>query len=266
MRNKGKICALLMATAMLFTGCFSRQLDSGVWKLPANASSYDCEHNKDTGLDDYTINGRNYSSYGHLDGTLDDESIRECLGYVDSNRDMRIYSLANDPYDNYLMVCNVKDLSLQPVFLRDGSTYGEDIFTPIFIEPDGDESWGDSGVEYEMKAAVIGLICDVEDIKYIDYEYDINGQTGGVGQTGYLGGRIIDKGELFEIEIPEVAIKDKFPTDEPFDISLTLTVTDADDNVHEVRGVYERTMALTARLNGLELRHDDEGYYLFEDV
>ena len=41
--------------------------------------------------------------------------------------------------------------------------------------------------------------------------------------------------------------------------------TDADDKRHEVKGTYEKMVLLGALADNLELRQDENGFYLFED-
>ena len=263
--KKARLIALVMAGSMLLTGCSFGKQNKDEWNLPENPQNIVGEENDSSSVC-YEVNGRKYSMFGTLKDTFEDGSIRECFGYLDGDRNTRVYALCDDPGDNYLMVCNVVGIMEQPSFFRALDTYNKNVFTPSYIESLGYEEWGSSGLHYEMATTKINLICNAENVVLIDYEFDINGAPGGGGQTGYLSGDEIEKGGLFTIEILELHTDGKTDKDKPFDVAFRFTVTDTDGNVHEVKGVYERTVMLGSTLNSLEIRRNNEGYYIFEDV
>ncbi|MDY6339389.1 MAG: hypothetical protein SPL61_07125, partial [Saccharofermentans sp.] len=104
-------------------------------------------------------------------------------------------------------------------------------------------------------------------IKMLSYEYQINGEFAGGGDTGYVSGTPYKKGELIKIGITEFELGDKADKNAPFNLSITFKVTDANDNVYEVNGSYDREMMLGAYLVGLSIEGDaTNGFFLKEDI
>lgn len=262
-----KIAVLPLCIVMLLSGCSLREKMHPQLALPENAQSISTKYDEDTGETFYYVNGKTYSLFGRLNGKVSDDSIRDCYGYVEGDKDTRVYSLYEDPYDNYLMVRHVGGIMDQPEFLRAVDTKRTSIFTPEYIESAEMECWSSSGVYYEMATATIGVICEPDNIVLIDFSYKFNGVDAGGGETGYLGGDPIEPGDPMYVEINEVCLNGKVDKDEPFLVTVTFTITDTDGNVHEVEGEYEREMMLGAELNDLYIKYDeDRGYYLWEDL
>ena len=265
--KKQKIAALIMCGTLLMSGCSLINGNNEVLDLPPNPQSFEQVYNEEDGDTTIEVYGRTYSYFGQVKGKMSNDSIRECLGYVGADKNLRIYSLCDDPYDNYIMVKYIGGIMDQPSFLRAVDTRQQDVYTPSYIESSGYECWGSSGMHYEMPEACIEFICNAENVMLIDYEVMVNGEYAGCGQTGYITYKAIRKGELFEFSMNEATYGQKADKDKPFDVAVTFTVTDTDNNVYEVDGVYEREMMFGARLTGLEIRYDEaRGYYLFEDV
>lgn len=265
--KKQKLAALIMCGTILMSGCSLINGNNEILDLPPNPQSFDQVYDEDTGDTTIKVNGRTYSYFGRLKDKMSNDSIRECLGYVDGDKNLRIYSLGEDPYDNYIMVKNIGGIMDQPVFLRAIDTRLQDVYTPSYIESAGYECWGSSGMHYEMPEATIRFTCNAENIMLIDYEVMVNGEYAGCGQTGYITYKAITKGDIFEVEINEATYGSKADKDKPFDVAVTFTVTDTDNNAYEVDGVYEREMMFGAVREGLEIRYDEDmGYYLYEDV
>lgn len=264
--NRCKVGILVLCGAVLLSGCSMLDQDKGVLVLPPDPQSYEQVYDEDTGETTIDIDGRTYSYFGSLKGSFSNDSIRECLGYVDDDKNMRIYSLYDDPYDNYIMVKYINGVMEQPSFLRAVDTKHKDIFTPSYIESACYESWGSSGLHYEMTAATVTLVCNCEGVKFIDYDVLINGEDKYTGETGYASHGTIDKGEIFTVEISEWAAGEDTDRDHPFTAAITFTVIDSDGNAHEVAGVYEREMMFGAAFNSLEIREENGEYYLYEDL
>ena len=265
--KKNKITALLLCSALLLPGCSKAKLNREKMQLPPNPSSFTTVYDTDQDETLITYNGRTYSYFGRLKGSMSKDSIRECLGFVDDDKDTRIYSLTEDPNDNYLMLRHTNGMMDQPEYLRATDTKNKSIFTPSYIKSGGYESWGSSGIHYEMPEVTIGLICNAESIISISYEVDINGESAFIGGVENADKSTIKKGELFNLDFNEIMFENNADVDKPFNISLTFTVTDNEGRDHEVKGTYTRNMMFGASLNDLEIREDGNGgYYLFEDI
>ena len=91
-------------------------------------------------------NGRTYMPYGTINYHFNDKSVKECIGYIiqDENsssivdlddKDTRIYTLKEDPDENYLMEYYIgTTLMNQPSFWRAIDTKGYEIDTPKYID------------------------------------------------------------------------------------------------------------------------------------
>ena len=207
------------------------------------------------------VNGRTYEPYGTLRGMMHNDSIRECLGYVDGDRQTRVYTLYEDPYDNYILVRDVNSPSNEYIYWRDRSTYGENIFTPEYILSLEYENWGNnSGVYYEIRAMYIDVAISADGVMELDYEYTINGRPGGGGGVGFVGGEPFKKGDAACCDISEVSLHDKFPLDEPFDVEMSFYVLLEDGSSVEVSGLFEGTVELGQTYEMELTGNPDEGY------
>lgn len=264
--NKIKAAALagaIVCTGM-FTGCF-RIFDrySAELALPENAQEFVMESSDSVDMMLMEVNGRTYAPYGRLRGTMRNDSIRECLGYVDGDKNTRVYSLYEDPYDNYILIRNVNGIMDEDVFWRDFSTYGEDIFTPEYIQSLGYEEWGaKSGVYYEIRQMLVNVTVNADGVKELYYEYTINGRAGGEGGTGYMDGASLKKGEVMACDISEVSLKDKFPADDPFEARMWFRVICQDGTVVEVSGEFAGTVELGQSYEMELTGSPEEGYVI----
>ena len=259
-----KIAAMVLCVVMLVSGCSLISKDFRD-KYPLNPVSYEQKHDEDTGDTYIVIGDRTYSWFGTINQRFTDDTLRECIGYIGRDKNYRIYTLSDDPLDNYIMIQHTGGVPDQPVFLRAVDTRKKDIYTPKCIRPAGYESWTNSGVHYELQTVRLGLICNAENVKEIEYAAKINGQDAEVGGVRYASYGIIKKGDKFEIEISELRVEGKADKDKSFNLELTFTVTDANDQRHEVKGTYEKMVLLGATADNLELRQDDDGFYIFVD-
>ena len=90
--------------------------------------------------------GRVYIPYGTLKGFIKSKDIKECIGYIIQNensssivdlddKDTRIYTLVDDPDENYLMEYYIATtLMNQPSFWRAVDTKDKNIDTPKYID------------------------------------------------------------------------------------------------------------------------------------
>ena len=262
--------AIVLGAAILFTGCKPHKNmgnKNNNFDLPAYPEIFDYVYDDSCREMSVTVNGRTYVDYGSISDEYKDYSIRECLGHIEHYENRRVYTIAEDPYDNYILVKNIYSYSGDTRFFRAVDTMRQDIYTPEYIEPLGFECWCDSGRHSEQPAATVGLILNADNIKLLSYEYQINGEFAGGGETGYVSGTPYKKGELKKIGITEVELGDKADKNAPFNLSIIFKVTDANDNVYEVNGSYDREMMLGAYLVGLSIEGDaTNGFFLKEDI
>ena len=178
---------------------------------------------------------------------------------------MRIYTLTEDPCENYLMVKYTEGIMEQPTFLRAVDTRQTDIYTPPYIDSLGYEYWSSSGMHYELHKASVDLSVADTKVKYVDYEISINGNYAFEGRAGNDSGYRIRRGEKYTIEIPETRTVKMTGTDKPFEVGITFKVTDINGNIHDVDGRFTHDMMLGGYLLKLEIRYDEsQGYYLYE--
>lgn len=266
--KRNKILILSLCGAVLLSGCsLFNSKDSGNLELPPNAEPVESSYDPDQDETLFSYNGRTYSYFGRLNDKMSNSSVRECIGYVDDDKDTRIYTLYEDISDNYLMVRHVGGIMDQPEFLRATDTRKKDIYTPSYIKSGSFETWGSSGIHYELPEVTVGLICNADNITSISYEVGVNGESAFIGGVENADKSTIRKGELFSLGFNELMFSNKAVVGEPFSISLTFNVTDSESRVHKVNGTYTRDMMLGASLDDLEIREDGNGgYILFEDV
>lgn len=265
--NWNKVLVVSLCGAVLLSGCSLVNKDNGSLELPPNATSIESSYNKDQGETLFNYEGRTYSYFGRLNGKMSDDSIRECVGYMDDDKNTRIYSLNEDPLDNYLMIKHVGGIMDQPEFLRATDTKNKDIYTPSYIKSGSFESWGSSGIHYELPAARVEIVCNADNITSVDYDLKINGEDASIGGIRNADWSVFKKGEILYFEFDEQMVAGQVTIGETFELTVTFTVTDKDGNAHRLDGEYTREMMLGASLAGLEIREDGNGgYVLFEDV
>lgn len=265
-----KLTAIVLCGAILLSGC-SRIKNPGArdnnFDLPDNPAVFTEVFDENMSAMSVTVYGRTYTDFGDLKDNKSEYHLRDCLGYVENSEATRIYTLSDDPYDNYIVIKNINSLTGFTRFYRANDTINRDIYTPPYIASLGFECWCDSGLHYELNEAQTGLIINAENVQLLSYEYDINGRAGGGGETGYLNQSPYKKGELIKLGLTEVELDGKADKDKPFTVKYTFKVTDTDGVVHEVKGSYEREMMLGAYLCSLSIEFSSEdGYYIREDI
>lgn len=107
----------------------------------------------DTLYGSLNYNDRIYIPYGTLKGQIKTKDIKNCIGYIiqDENsssttnlndKDTRVYTLANDKDENFLMVYYIgESLMNQPDFYRALDTKDKNIEIPNFIDKEDYEYW-----------------------------------------------------------------------------------------------------------------------------
>lgn len=107
----------------------------------------------DTLYGSLNYNDRIYIPYGTLKGQIKTKDIKNCIGYIiqDENsssttnlndKDTRVYTLANDKDENFLMVYYIgESLMNQPDFYRAQDTKDKNIEIPNFIDKEDYEYW-----------------------------------------------------------------------------------------------------------------------------
>lgn len=244
--------ALTLCASSLFTGCSALQLfGERAPGLPANARSFE-KYENDSSLVKINVNGRTYAPFGTLNGKLKNSSLQDCLGYLDNDKNNRIYTLNDEPYGNYLVTKNVNGIMEQPMFWRDQATYGEDIFTPEYIVSKDDVYWGRSGCYYEMKEFRIKINIDADDVREVSMDFKINGKDGGGSGVRQAAGGIrnpngnlpLAKGEEITLSISEISLYGKYDKDKPFDAECWFYVENTKGGQQETDYVYKGTVKL----------------------
>lgn len=229
--------------ASLFSGCSLFNAYAGIPGLPDNATSYEMYEADSVDMMLIDVGGRTYAPYGTLKGRFKDDYVRDCLGYVDDDKNTRVYSLSEDPYDDYIVMINTKGVMEQPQFWRAFDTYDEDIFTPEYIDSLEYEEWGQSGSYPEMKEFRISVTFEAEDVKELSMYFTVNGDT-----DGSAGVRNADwtemKDDTYDLSIIEIHLHDKYDYSEPFDVEIHFTVTTMDDRQFDLSEVYTGTVKL----------------------
>ena len=263
--RKIKITAVLLTGALLLSGCssFGKRKYGNSYKLPLGTSMYDSYYDEDFGEMSLDFFGKSYTQFGWTDEYVPDDEIEKCIGYCDHNEDRRVYYLKDDPDHNYVMVVNLNSIKGDWSFYRDQSTAGQDIYTPDYIESNGYECWGASGVHYSdsKEPASIALKVKCDYVKSVNCNVTVNGGKTFRYEAASDSGKVITKGDFVYMKIlPEEL--DGIDTDKPFSMEVTFTVTDGSGNEHPVEGSYSHDMMTGAYLYNIDIEYDDaRGYY-----
>lgn len=258
--KKRFLIAPVVVLAMLLSGCSSKY-DKGSWALADGVQEITLEDIKDIGMMAIDFNGRTYLPYGTIAGSVDEDSVRECVGYINGDRRDRLYLLSEDPKENYLMEVDTAGIMSQPVFWRASDTRGMDIFTPPYIESLQYEEWMSSGSHNEVRTFDMGVICNADNIYELSYEVIVDGESIGTGGCHNADGSVIEQGELLTLEIDEFVFEDKADTGRPIDVIIQFTATDMDGNEHEVDGIFEGEIMLGSGVNNMIIEKNKEGGY-----
>ncbi|MCQ2749135.1 MAG: hypothetical protein MJ246_03940 [Clostridia bacterium] len=142
---KKKVLTLIMIAmlSLMFTGCEDYpELDENAKCFDFSVVAYKSPEGYDEGIQTIEYNGRQYGFYGTLKNYITPKDVDKCVGYLNSdinevgaNTDTRIYTLVDDPDNNYLLEYYIADTEMnQPTFLRAIDTNGMEIDTPSYIE------------------------------------------------------------------------------------------------------------------------------------
>lgn len=111
-------------------------------ELSEDAIAFDMGEMTDKTDDDslyatFEYNGRTYMGYGTLSGSIKEENIKSCIGYLvqdgENTTDIRVYTLTDNEGNDYLMTY-VDGVMNQPDFWRAIDTCGMVIDTPAYID------------------------------------------------------------------------------------------------------------------------------------
>ena len=252
-------CAL--SVSFLFSGCSAV---SGFFakapEMEANAQSIKMYDSDEFNSMLINVNGRTYAPYGVVKKYMSKDSLRECLGYVDDDKDCRIYTLNEDPFDNYLIEKNVNGFMNPDVFWRDISTIEDDIFTPEYIESLKYEDWEKSGAYSEMKTFQIEVTVDAEDIIEIVMDYTINGDAKASAGCRNADYSVIRQGDVLCLEMGEYTLYGKYDKEDPFDAEATFSVITKSGETVAVEGIYKGTVKLGDKAKMTLTGNPSDGY------
>ena len=235
------VCAL--SVSFLFSGCSAM---SGFFakapEMEANAQSIQMYDSDDMNSMLITVNGRTYAPYGVVKKYMSKDSLRECIGYVDDDKDCRIYTLQEDPFDNYLIEKNVNGFMDPDMFWRDITTIEDDIFTPEYIESLKYEEWDKSGAYSEMKEYDVDITVEAEDVYEISMNYKVNGVDCGVAGVRNADKTEIKKGDVLSMSVTEVSIYGKFDKNDPLDVEGYFHVETMSGEEYDLEYVFKDTV------------------------
>ena len=250
-----------LALSAMFSGCSALEnFTSKKPELPANAQSIEMYESDSSSMMFIDFGGRTYAPFGETNGTMYNSELRDCVGYIDDDKNDRVYTLNGDPFDNYLVTLYANRIMDQPMFWRDCSTYNQDIFTPEYIASAKEEEWGHSGCYYEMKEFTVDVALEADDIYELSMQYNVNGEECGTGGVRNTDKTELKKGEELSLSIAEIAIYGKFDRDEPFDAECHFFVeTMAGDN-YELEYVYNDTVSFGDKISLTLTGNAQDGY------
>lgn len=263
--KKWKITAILLTAALLLSGCRKPDRDKGRYRLPENPVMYTSYYEDSTKAMAIEYNGRVYTHYGTSTAEVSDDHIKECIGYLDYREDHRLYTLADDPECNFLMEVGINSINGCWCYYRAKDTMEQDLLTPSYVESNGFDCWGSSGVYYAEEndtPASIALKVHCGHIKSVNCYVTINGENKFCSVAEAENGKLIRKHDFVYMKITKDQLGDT-PLDKPFKMDVTFTVTDGSGNEHPVEGSYSHDMMLGAYLFNIDINYDDaRGYYI----
>ena len=252
-------CALLVS--FMFSGC-SMFMDLGakVPEMQPNAPSFKMFESDELNSMLIEVNGRTYAPYGGVKKYMSKDSLRECIGYVDDDKDSRVYTLMEDPYENYLVEKNVNSFMNPDMFWRDISTIEDDIFTPEYIESLKYEDWEKSGAYSVMKTFQIEVTVDAEDIVEIVMDYTINGDAKACAGCRNADYSVQRQGDVLCLEMGEYTLYGKYDKEDPFDAEAIFSVITKSGDTVAVEGSYKGTVKLGDKAKMTLTGNPSDGY------
>lgn len=136
-----KVMAIFMCLFIIFylTGCGMKYPGLEKDSIGFYTGSYIDENDDDAGYITIEYNERIYMPYGILNGTLKEEHIHKCIGYIIqdnlNDKDTRIYTLIDDKNNDFLMEYYIgSNLMNNHMFYRAVDTNETYINIPQYIE------------------------------------------------------------------------------------------------------------------------------------
>ena len=264
--RKIKVTAAILGIALLLSGCGKPDRDKGKYRLPENPVMYTSVYDADSNAMAIEYNGRVYTHFGTSTTAVPDDHVKECIGYLDHREDYRLYTLVEDPECNYLMEVSINSIRGSWRYYRANDTKDMDIQTPSYVESNGFDCWGSSGLHHAIEndtPASIALKVKCRNIKRVNCYVTINGETTFCSEAASESGRLIRKNDFVYMTITKDQLGDT-PLDKPFAMDVTFTVTDRDGNDHPVEGSYTHDMMLGSYLFNIDINSDNAGGYYIE--
>ena len=136
-----KIFIIFMLTFLL-VGCGLKYSPLGDDAIAFKVKEYTYSNDSYLAIE---YNDRIYIPYGNLKYDVSKKDINKCIGYIVQDENVtsipsesdttRVYTLTDDPDENYLMVYYIETtLMNQLFFYRAVDTFGKEIKTPKFID------------------------------------------------------------------------------------------------------------------------------------
>lgn len=245
LNNKIKAATLTgaIAFAAVFSGCSAvSDFFAKAPEMNANAPQIKMYDSDDMNSMLIDVNGRTYAPYGGVNKSMSNSSLRDCIGYVDDDKNCRFYTLNEDPFDNYLVEKTVNAFMEPDMFWRDVSTIEDDIFTPEYIDSFDYEEWDRSGEYSEMKSFKIDVELQAEDVQQIVMDYTVNGDVSASAGVRNADFSTLEKGEIFTLEVVEISIFTKYDKDDPFDVEIEFSIIKNDGEQVKAEGTYTGTV------------------------
>lgn len=252
-----------LSVSFLFSGC-SAIMDIGAKapEMQAYAQSfkmYDSDKIDSMLID---VNGRTYAPYGVVKKSMSKSSLKDCIGYVDDDTNCRLYTLCEDPFDNYLIQKSVNGFMDPDMFWRDISTIEDEVLTPEYIDPLNYEEWAKSGCYSEMKEFGIDILLDADDVYELSMDYKVNGEDCGTGGVRNANKTELKKGDIYGMSIAEISIYGKFDKDGPLDAECHFHVETMSGEMHDLEYVFKDTVELGDKISLTLTGNAKDGYTL----
>ena len=146
MKKKMLRFLLIVFLSLELTGCGVKYPDLKDNAIAFDMGEYVHEDDDEAYYGTIEYNGRTCIPYGTLKNVIAAKNINKCIGYIiqnensssiidENNKDTRIYTLIEDPEENYLMEYYLGTIEMnQPYFWRAVDTKDKDLNTPTYID------------------------------------------------------------------------------------------------------------------------------------
>lgn len=252
-----------LSVSFLFSGCSGiMEYFAKAPEMQPNAQSfkmYDSDQMNSMLID---VNGRTYAPYGVVKMSMSKSSLKECIGYVNDNKDSRLYTLNEDPFDNYLIQKSVRGFMDPDTIWRDISTIEDEVLTPEYIDPLNYEEWAKSGCYSEMKEFNVDILLDADDVYELSMDYKVNGEDCGTSGVRNANKTELKKGDIYDMSIAEMSIYGKFDKDGPLDVECHFHVETMSGEMHDLEYVFKDTVKLGDKISLTLTGNAKDGYIL----